>query len=751
MRIGHVAVALSVLFVMLAPLEAQAAFCSDKANGWWCSGSYLVVCQNGSQSSSELCQCGCKSMPDGYPDECKACGGFCSDKANGWWCNGEYLVVCQGGAQASSEKCQCGCKSMPDGYPDECKACGGFCSDKANGWWCDGEYLVVCQGGAQSSSEKCECGCKSMAEGEPDECKACGGFCSGKGDGWWCDGDWRVHCSGGQQTNSEQCAEGCAGSGGQAVCKEPPDPGFCGDKSNGWWCNGTLLVQCQGGAESSVTDCEFGCKSMPDGDPDECVEEDPPEGFCSDKSNGDWCDDANLVQCLNGSIKSTLSCEFGCVGKAQGEPDECAPNPDASFCSTVSDGTWCDGKNLVECKNGKELWSTLCEVECAGMPDGIPDVCQGEEGTFCQGKVGGYWCNGNLLTLCEGGVVSSSIACNNACLSLPDGQDDMCKPNTPGNPGGELLTVSQEGQCGAFSGDVDLWEGTGLTVWNQKDHDDDTLGTCDGLTIKSAGCLVTSLAMLYEFAGKYRTVGGKTGNSPPIEDAWRTKKVDGVTRGYAGTTYEIDGKTKTGDCLAYLDKNPSGISLQYHYNVSAGCIEYNAAVVIANSLNSGLPVLAGVHWVAGEEDQHWVLITGADASGVFFNDPWGGAANVRLGSGKLGSYTIDTFFTPYVAGMGGPDDDGIAFGENGQPMAMEEAVSRLPSILDDEGNPGITIPQEEEAEVGGKSGGCSAVVAPGHMAWLFVVALLALAAGAVLRSARRRRPEACGGDSRRKI
>ena len=373
------------------------------------------------------------------------------------------------------------------------------------------------------------------------------------------------------------------------------------------------------------------------------------------------------------------------------------------------------------------------------MPDGIPAVCKDQEGTFCLDKGDGYWCNGNLLTLCEVGKIGSSIACSNGCQSMQDGVDDQCKSNNPGTPDGDLLSVSKQGQCGVFSGTIDLWAGTGLSAWNQKDHDKDTIGTCDGLTIKSSGCLITSLAMLYEYLEKYRTVNGKTGNSPPMEDDWRTKKVNGATRGYAATTYTVDGAEKSGNCMAYLSTNPSGVSLQYHYNTAAGCIEYQAAVSIANSLNSGLPVVAGVHWISGKEDQHWVLVTGADADGVFFNDPWGGAKNVRPANGKLGSYTIDTFFTPYMAGIGGPDEDGTAFGENGQPLALDLATSRLPTILeessdteptpdgDDVVGPADASPEIISEQPKTKSGGCAHGTGNPTGAMLVLILLLALA------------------------
>ncbi len=687
-QLTHLIVAVGLATVgALAPTIAHAAYCSDKANGWWCDGNNLVVCQNGSQSSSEYCSCGCKSMPPGEADKCESCGGFCGDKDNGWWCDGNNLVVCQNGSQSSSEYCSCGCKSMPPGEPDKCNGCGGFCGDKDNGWWCDGNNLVICKDGSQTSSEQCSCGCKSMPPGEPDKCDSCG-FCSGKGDGTWCDGSWLVQCSGGNEINSQQCDNGCTGGNGSASCNDSEPQSFCADHSNGHWCNGADLVECQGGTQVSSFTCEFGCKSMPPGSPDKCDEEevDPVVDFCDDKKDGGWCDGFDLVQCAGGNTLSSEVCEFG----------------------------------------------------CKSMPPGTPDKCDEEDvlpGEFCSGKGDGFWCNGELLTLCSGGSQQSSVACPKGCKSMDVGTDDECVTEAPSTPDGTLLTVTKDGTCGDFAGNIDLWDGTGLTRWNQKDWPADTLGTCDGLTIKSSGCTVTSLSMLYAYVGTPRSVGNKSGNKPPLEDEWRTEKEAGHTRGYAGTDYSIDGKSKQGECLARWDKNPSGITLQYHYNTASGCVEYGAAVAIANSLNSGVPVLAGVHWEAGEEDQHWMLIVGSRNGELLFNDPWGGAEVEGLAQGTLGSYTIDTFFTPYISGgIGGPGNGAAVFDEDGLGVSDERTVSQLPTFLDDNTptNPNLIIPPDDETisepASGCRSGGSSA----------FPAALLLLVLLALLTTVRRR-------------
>jgi len=71
---------------------------------------------------------------------------------------------------------------------------------------------------------------------------------------------------------------------------------------------------------------------------------------------------------------------------------------------------------------------------------------------------------------------------------------------------------------------------------DQTDHEDQ-LGTCEGETIHSWGCLVTSLTMLYEYAGMHRTDGGdQLANTPPNENEWRTDN-----GGYLCCEDECDG------------------------------------------------------------------------------------------------------------------------------------------------------------------------------------------------------------------
>lgn len=48
----------------------------------------------------------------------------------------------------------------------------------------------------------------------------------------------------------------------------------------------------------------------------------------------------------------------------------------ASFCSPSKNGTYCDARDLVECRAGNEISRRHCEHGCASNPSGVPDQCE---------------------------------------------------------------------------------------------------------------------------------------------------------------------------------------------------------------------------------------------------------------------------------------------------------------------------------------------------------------------------------------
>jgi MYXO-CTERM domain-containing protein len=614
-----------------------------------------------------------------------AYAGFCDGKMNGLWCNGDDLVNCSNGSTTSSQKCDCGCKSMPLGTADKCESCGsGFCSGKMNGLWCNGDDLVNCSNGSTTSSQDCDCGCESMPLGVNDQCKGCGDpFCNGKASGLWCKGDDLVNCSNGSITSSQHCDHGCVSmpAGTNDKCGDEPKPtGFCSDKANGLWCKGDDLVDCQYGEIQSKNGCQYGCISMPSGQSDQCGEPPQPTGFCSDKSNGDWCDGDDLVQCSSGETKSKTGCEFGCISNPPGQSDQCGKPPEPTgFCSGKVDGKWCDGDLLVSCISGNPAGESNCEFGCEQKPAGFDDAC------------------------------------------FP-GPPDI--PDPP-DPQDKTITVTKLGQCGYFNGTLDLWAGSGLPVFNQLDHPAETLGTCNGLSLATSGCTITVLAMLYEYLGVERSVNGQSGNGPVIENNWRSQQEGNHTVGYAGTTYTAGGQEQHGECLVIWGKNPAGVTLHHRYNSGVNCIEYNAALAIAESLNNSMPIVAGVHWTGVVEDQHWVLVVGADADGLLLNDPYGGLSGARLDDNNLGAYVVDTFYTSHLTGgVGSPDEHGGVYDENGEPVDESTLDSTVP-ILDASKAVG---PFEEPVSDEVVTSGCGVSSSPQGLWMLVLLALVGLLA-----------------------
>lgn len=361
---------------------------------------------------------------------------FCAGKMSGYWCNGSALVLCKGGAIASSQNCPSGCQSMPVGTNDQCYAASGPCSGKANGAWCDGDKLLQCKSSQVASSQTCQYGCQSMPPGVPDVCKSApaqSGPCAGKSDGAWCDGDKLLKCQGGAVASSQTCQFGCQSMppGVADMCKTAIVTGPCSGKPDGAWCDGDTLLTCGGGKTSASKLCSYGCQAMPPGVPDQCKAAPAATGPCAGKSDGSWCDGDKLLQCKEGSTQSTSNCQYGCQSMPAGVADQCKPAPVPSGpCTGKADGAWCEGESLLVCKGGQSVGSQSCSYGCQVGGNGSADSCKEppyDPSKSCAGKANGTWCNGSTLLNCQGGQVASAFACPAGCQTMPAGVPDVCK------------------------------------------------------------------------------------------------------------------------------------------------------------------------------------------------------------------------------------------------------------------------------------------------------------------------------------
>jgi hypothetical protein len=120
------------------------------------------------------------------------------------------------------------------------------------------------------------------------------------------------------------------------------------------------------------------------------------------------------------------------------------------------------------------------------------------------------------------------------------------------------------------------------------------LGRCLKETIGSAGCAITSEAMVYRFYGaKVSTSLGK-GMNPRLLNKW-LKGHNGYASG----------------CLVKWGKTPKGVK----YTGSD-----TSRTHVRNELKAGRPVIAGVTG-PGIPYHHFVVIVGRNSSGFLINDP----------------------------------------------------------------------------------------------------------------------------------
>jgi uncharacterized protein YvpB len=152
----------------------------------------------------------------------------------------------------------------------------------------------------------------------------------------------------------------------------------------------------------------------------------------------------------------------------------------------------------------------------------------------------------------------------------------------------------------------------------------DQLGTCESLTIKSSGCAVTSLAMLYAYYGvTVQGPGQEKGMSPRILDYWLT-----TYGGYGGGCLINWTQAKAPSTMRILIKGDWINDGLPGYNL-AGLNASGRRAAIADELAKGHPVIAWVDWygMIGGVTKYWmhfVVIKGQTAGGDFYiNDPAG--------------------------------------------------------------------------------------------------------------------------------
>ena len=752
---------------------AQSDWCGAKPDGSYCDANQRIDCKAGAINISQVCPFGCQVSPKGVADFCKTAPTPCTDKADGSYCKGDTLVVCWQAAVANEEVCADGC-----GVDGKTSAClqpvqAGACGDKPDGSICMVGNLVTCAGGDIVDALACNWGC---ADGGCEPPPPADDWCVSRADGVWCNGNVRTTCAEGVTLASETCDLGCVSSGGGPVCAQPAggDP-LCAEKGDGFWCDGVKRVTCWQGAAVAALLCPFGCVAGVDGEPDTCNK--AQDVWCESLADGVWCDGDDLVTCAAGTTTSSTTCLGGCVSSAAaapaGTPDHC--NGSAGFCADKSNGAWCNGAGLVSCSAGDAVSEIECPAGCSSQPWPLPDVCSSAS-DFCTGKADGAWCDGawrvscsggdetarslcgwgceaggpdascgqlgvaacqgqadgkhcegNVLVSCTDNAIKASFACLNGCTSLPGEDDAAC--NAPAGPAASAVTVVVDADgCATFAGNASV-----AVLAQSQLGLDDPLGTCAGMTITSDGSSITSMSMIYQWFGLPRTILGVSGNTPSLENAWRTE-LAGYLACPAGE----------GTCCVDWHANPGLLGWLWLPTPTSGCIDAAIAEQVAARLNAQQPVIAGVHWVVGGHFQHWVVVAGVTDGVLMVIDPYGGGAPVPLAQGALGDYLVDAFAAPTF----GSFDSGLGVvGLDGQPIATGALPDGLDHSADEVIRRGGGLPT---GGVQGHSGsapdsGCGVRgrQSSGAGAWLLLFAALAL-----VGTRRRRRIAAAASGAR---
>jgi len=700
-------------------------FCAGKPDGKWCDGNKLASCKGAKLLATQGCAHGCV---DGA---CKPAPDVCAGKSDGTHCKGNRALTCGGGKTTAKKDCANGCGEAGGGSGCIQPPPQNFCTGKADGPWCAGNTLVHCKGSKVAKQSDCAWGCTGKADGAAGSCAdkpQQSDPCLVKSDGGYCQAASHLVCKDGKTTLSEVCANGCVKVEGVATCADPPSGDFCDGKVSGMWCQGVKLVTCKGGKTQAAALCPYGCVAAAADQPDHCKP--PGADACVGKADGAWCADALLIYCAGGVVGSNTFCAKGCQATGPGQSGACVDG--AGFCGDKINGLWCSGNLLVQCLGGKEVATQTCTNGCTSQPQPLTDQCT-EPSTWCKDKADGDWCDQGFLVQCQGGAetgralcgfgcegeagsaacvpvgsgactglaagttckdhvlisceagkVAGSITCLNGCAQSAEGPAGCVVPQAL--PGG-TLEVRPGDACATLKGSLQL----PVPVQNQLEFDV-PLGACTGLTIASDGALITSMSMTYAWLNLDRVVLGVSGNTPPLENAWRNDH-DGYQLCAGGQ----------GQCCARWDRNPGKVGFQYLPLDPPGCMSVDIATRVVTALNALQPVIAAVHWGGGPEMRHWVTIVGADDGVLLVHDPYTGRSAIPLDKGELGSYVIDALFVPYLAGDEAASGPAPIIDGDGQPVLSTDVPGGL-NLLEGEqshGKPPVG------AAVGSSGSSCS--------------------------------------------
>ena len=175
---------------------------------------------------------------------------------------------------------------------------------------------------------------------------------------------WLAGCGEGSSPSSN-CS---VGESRECPCDPSDDPGVQHCDADGEW-GSCVCPQRDGAVQDGAVDAQPDAR--PDGAPDGA-----PADFCDGKSDGTHCDGSDLVICLSEDPTDRTFCERGC--------EDSDPNFDPycrDACNSFIDGKHCDGNDLLLCVWQREAYRVTCPASC--IPGNLFNPSRCEAVPFC--------------------------------------------------------------------------------------------------------------------------------------------------------------------------------------------------------------------------------------------------------------------------------------------------------------------------------------------------------------------------------
>lgn len=171
--------------------------------------------------------------------------------------------------------------------------------------------------------------------------------------------------------------------------------------------------------------------------------------------------------------------------------------------------------------------------------------------------------------------------------------------------------------------------------------------------VASAGCLITSFAMVLDYYGVELSVPAASSCTGATQKGMDPGILNDWLKTHGGYGQCGDG---SGACCLEWTNLPPQISITTYVNRNERGLAADARLIIDRSLRNGHPIICGVHWgnhchgTTGQtEDCHWVVVTGKTSATYTIIDPYNSdtaastGVKTTLDHGVFGSYTIDRY------------------------------------------------------------------------------------------------------------